>query len=70
MKQIILLLVISCCAFEHDTTGIPIIIIRESELGLYDTVSDTVNTIFDFDNKWVLDGRNYPKPKYQIEVIK
>jgi len=57
-------------AFLHDTTGIPVMVIRENELGVYDTITDTVNTIFDFDNKWVLDGRNYPKPKYNVEVIK
>jgi hypothetical protein len=52
----------------HDTTGIPVYVIRESEIGQYDTVSDTVSTLFDFDTKWVLDGKNYPKPKYNIEI--
>jgi hypothetical protein len=57
-------------AMLHDTSGIPVYIIRDSELGMYDTTLDTVNTIFDFDKKWVIDGRNLHKPKYQIEVIK
>lgn len=56
-------------AMLHDTSGIPVYIIRESELGMYDTTIDTVNTIFDFNDKWVLDGRNLPKPKYNVEVI-
>ena len=72
MKTIILVLTLACgvSGFLHDTTGIPVYIIRESELGQYDTAIDTVYTIFDFDNKYVLDGRNYTKQKYQIEVIK
>ena len=65
----VLIALLSFC-MTHDTTGIPVYIIRESELGQYDTAIDTVNTIFDFDNKYVLDGRNYTKQKYQIEVIK
>lgn len=72
MRIILMVLALACgvSGFLHDTTGIPVYIIRESELGQYDTVRDTVNTIFDFDSKWVLDGRNYTKQKYQIEVIK
>lgn len=50
----------------HDTTGIPVVIIRESELGQYDTTLDTVNTIFEFDNKYLLDGKPYPVGKYQV----
>lgn len=72
MRIILMVLALVCgvSGFLHDTTGIPVYIIRESELGQYDTAIDTVNTIFDFDNKYVLDGRNYTKQKYQIEVIK
>ena len=65
----VLIALLSFC-MTHDTTGIPVMVIRENELGVYDTITDTVSTIFDFDNKWVLDGRNYPKPKYNVEMIK
>ncbi len=72
MRILLLIIALACgvSGFLHDTTGIPVYIIRESELGQYDTAIDTVNTIFDFDNKYVLDGRNYPKPKYNVETIK
>ena len=44
-------------AFLHDTTGIPVQIVRESELGIYDTTRDTVQTIMEFPDRFTLDGK-------------
>lgn len=53
-------------AFLHDTTGIPVQIVRESELGIYDTTRDTVQTIMEFPDRFTLDGKPYPVPKYRL----
>jgi len=66
---LLLLLYFPCIAMLHSDTAFAVYIIRESELGRYDTTLDTVNTVFDFDNKYVVDGRNYPKPKYFITQL-
>jgi hypothetical protein len=50
----------------HSETPFPVLIIRENEFGHYDTLRDSARTVFDFDNKFVVDGRNYLKPKYNV----
>lgn len=52
----------------HSETPFHVLVIRESELGRYDTTKTTACTVFDFDGKYVVDGKNYQKPKYNIII--
>lgn len=40
-------------------TTFPVLILRENEFGRYGTLHNSARTVFDFDNKFVVDGRNY-----------
>jgi hypothetical protein len=66
MKLLILILTFTAFPMIHSDTAFPILIVRENEFGRYDTLHDSARTVFDFDNKFVVDGRNYPKPKYNV----
>ena len=70
LKPVVVLALLAVTAFPmvHSETPFPVLIIRESEFGHYDTMRDSARTVFDFDNKYVVDGRNYPKPKYNVIV--
>lgn len=59
---------VSTFAMQHDTTGISILIIKENEWGRYDTTYCIAKTVFNFDNKFIVDGWNYAKPKYDIKI--